>query len=300
MKTRIAFVIALLLSLTACSRSAQKLSVAQETRSMHEGQIQVGDLKQVSLTKADQADTSLDFQDRKLIRNGEIKLEAASPAEVLSKISSMAESLGGFVVTSQTKQRQSSDASSRDIEISLVVRVPAAKFGVAMDQIRALGSRIIAQKSSTDDVTEEFIDLEARLKTQRALEAQFLEIMKQANKVSDALEVHRQIAEVRTEIEKLEGRKRYIENKSSLSTITVGLEPPTAIVVSTSGFGRSIKEAITDGVDVAGSIVLFLVRVVIGLVPVVLFIFLPAALLVRFLVRKVRRPQVVAVTTATE
>ena len=108
---------------------------------------------------------------------------------------------------------------------------------------------MIQEKITGQDVTEEFIDLEARIKTQKALELQFLEIMKQAHKVEDALEVQRQIAEVRTEIEKLEGRKRFLENRASLSTITVSLQSPTAIVVNTSGFGRNMREAVADSVE---------------------------------------------------
>ena len=139
----------------------------------------------------------------------------------------------------------------QETEITLVVRVPETQFGSALDQIGSTGSRVIQEKTTGQDVTEEFIDLEARLKTQKALELQFLEIMKQANKVPDALEVQRQIAEVRTEIEKLEGRKRFLENRASLSTISVSLQSPTAIAVNTSGFGRNIREAVADGVDVA-------------------------------------------------
>ena len=75
-------------------------------------------------------------------------------------------------------------------------------------------------------MTEEYIDLEARLRAQRALEAQFLEIMKTANKVSDALEVQRELANVRSEIERVEGRRRFLENQSSLSTIKVVLQTP--------------------------------------------------------------------------
>ena len=150
----------------------------------------------------------------------------------------------------------------------MVVRIPAPQFGSALDQIRAEGGRVIQEKATGQDVTEEFIDLEARIKTQKALELQFLEIMKQAKRVADALEVQRQIAEVRTEIEKLEGRKRFLENRASLSTITINLQTPSAIVVSTSGFGRNIRDAVADSVSVAAGIVLFLIRFVIVMVPI--------------------------------
>jgi Flp pilus assembly protein TadB len=150
---------------------------------------------------------------------------------------------------------------------------------------------VIQEKITGNDVTEEFIDLEARIKTQKALESQFLEIMKQAHKVEDALEVQRQIAEVRTEIEKLEGRKRFLENRATLSTITVNLQSPTAIAVNTSGFGRNIREAVVDSVDVASAIVLFLIRFVIVMIPIFILIILPVWLLTRYVLSRTRKMQ---------
>jgi len=249
-------------------------------------------MQQVSLKQADQSQSMAEAMDRKIIRDADLTLEVGVPAEVQRKITSIAETLGGFVVTSESKQRQVGDAK-QELEVSLVVRVPSTQFGTALDQIRNAGSRVIQEKVTGNDVTEEFIDLEARIKTQKALESQFLEIMKQAHKVEDALEVQRQIAEVRTEIEKLEGRKRFLGNRASLSTITVNLQSPAAIAVNTSGFGRSIREAVIDSVDVASAIVLFVIRFVIVMVPVFLLIILPGWLLTRALLRRARRVQLV-------
>lgn len=247
-------------------------------------------MQQVSLTKADQVQSMAAAMDRKIIRSADLTLEVGAPAEVQRKIASIAESLGGFVVTSESKLRQIGDAK-QELEVNLVVRIPATQFGTALDQIRSTGSRVIQEKIIGQDVTEDFIDLEARLKTQKALESQFLEIMKQAHKVADALEVQRQIADVRTDIEKLEGRKRFLENRASLSTITVNLQSPTAIAVNASGFGRNIREAVADSVDVASAIVLFLIRFVIVMIPISLLIILPGWLLMRYLLRRARKMQ---------
>ena len=113
-----------------------------------------------------------------------------------------------------------------------------------------MGGRILHEKSSGQDVTEEYIDLEARIRTKKALEAQFLEIMKQARKISDAMEVQTQLAEVRTEIERLEGRRRFLENQSALSTINITLHTPTPVVAAaTRGFVYDLKAAFGDGMD---------------------------------------------------
>jgi len=209
-------------------------------------------------------------------------------------VTSIAEANGGFVVTSEAKQRESAEPERRTLDIKLVVRVPAERFGAALEAIHGLANTLKEENVTGQDVTEEFIDLEARIRTQKALEVQFLEIMKQARKVEDALEVQRQIADVRTDIEKLEGRKRFLENRSSLSTITVNIEAPKMIAVNTTGFGRSLRDAVSEGVDVGSAILLGLVRFVIVMVPVSIFLLLPLGLLFRYFVRRAQRMRLAA------
>lgn len=246
---------------------------------------EVASQSEVSLAQAGQSQTMAEAMDRKILRDANLTLEVSKPEEAQRKITSVAESLGGFVVTSESKQRQTAEGATQELEVNLVIRVPALQFGPALDQIRGTGNRVVQEKITGQDVTEEFIDLEAHLKTQKALELQFLEIMKQAHKVEDALEVQRQIADVRTEIEKLEGRKRFLENRASLSTITVSLQTPTAIAVNTSGFGRDVREAVADSVQLAIGIVLFLIRFVIVMIPVFLLIILPGYFIARYFLR---------------
>ncbi|HJZ82552.1 MAG TPA: DUF4349 domain-containing protein, partial [Pyrinomonadaceae bacterium] len=130
--------------------------------------------------------------------------------------------------------------------------------------------------------------LEARIKNQQALETQFIEIMKRAGKVDEALSVQRELANVRTEIEKLEGRKRFLENQSSLSTINVTLQTPTQIV-SAVGFWYSLKSAFKDGLDVALEIILFLIRAILALTPILVLIILPLGLVAKLILGRVRR-----------
>ena len=238
----------------------------------------------VSLNDADAANTASQAFDRKIIRNAKLTIEVSSPADIQRKIVSIAESHQGFVVTSEATQRTGDDKTKPEITVNLVVRVPAAQFNAAMEEIRGAGQRIIQEKVSGQDVTEEFMDLEARIKNQKALEAQFIEIMKRAGKVDDALSVQRELAEVRTDIEKLEGRRRFLENQASLSTINVTLQPPIQIV-NASGFWYSVRSAFSDGMDVASGVVLFVIRAVIALVPIIVLIVLPLLLIVKLGIR---------------
>lgn len=246
-------------------------------------------IQPVSLTLADSAETVAAAAERKIIKNGELTLEVASPHEAQRSVSTIAEQHGGFVVTSETKQTENRDPERRAVEVKLIVRVPSSKFDSAVTSIEKLATNVIHRGIAGNDVTEEFIDLEARIRTQKALELQFIEIMKQARQISDALEVQRQIAGVRTEIEKLEGRKRFLENRSSLSTITVELKSPVLIAVNTSGFGRNLRESVSESIGIASAITLGLTRFVILMTPIFIMIVLPLGLVASILIRKAKR-----------
>ena len=228
--------------------------------------------------------------DRKIIRNGEFAIETKTPTEDQRKLQAIAESLGGFVVTSEYKS--STGRSDDSTTVNVILRVPSANFQKATDEIVKLGSRVLHQKTTGNDVTAEFVDLEARLRAKKALEAQYFEIMKRASKISDVLEVQEKLTEVRTEIEQHEGRRRYLENQSSLSTINISLQMPTPLVAATqTGFWASIRNSFGDGVDVAVAIVLGIIHFVIVMLPVVVLLLLPAGLIARFLWKRVSWPR---------
>jgi len=288
---KLSLVILSLTTLFACYRASRQ--VGQNASSSGSAGIakQQGDSNTVavSLKQADQSQVFGEAMNRKIIQDADLTMEVDSPVESQRRVTSIAEAHGGFVVTSESKQRQSEDPSQRVIDVSVVIRVPSTQFSATRDEILGLSKNVPEQKTTGQDVTEEYIDLEARIKTQVALEAQFMEIMKQANKVADALEVQRQIAEVRTEIEKLEGRKRFLENRSSLSTITVNLKAPTTVFVNPTGFGLEIKEAAKESVSIARSIILFLIQFVIVMIPILVLVVLPLGLIARFLLRRAKR-----------
>jgi len=225
---------------------------------------------------------------RKVIRNAELTIETDSPGDGKRRIEIIAELHGGFVVTSEITDRGEEEAGGRTI-VTVVVRVPAAQFVAALEEIRKVGKKIRREKITGQDVTEEYVDLEARLKAKRALEVQFLEIMKRAKDVRDALEVQKALADVRGEIEQMEGRRRFLENQVSLSTVTVTLQTPAPFVsTSTSGFWQGVKRAFGEGFDAALEVVLFIIRMILVLIPILLFIALPAI----YLLRRFRRRRV--------
>jgi len=238
---------------------------------------------------------------RKVIQNAEMTIETDKPEEGQQKIGVIAEKHGGFVVISESKHNEAASQNVASTEVHVVVRVPAQQFQATIDEIRSVGGRILHEKSSGQDVTEEYIDLEARIRTKKALEAQFLEIMKQARRISDAMEVQTQLAEVRTEIERLEGRRRFLENQSALSTINITLHTPTPVVAAaTRGFFYDLKAAFGNGVDMGSGIFLGVIQFVMVMIPVMLFIVAPAWLVFKWLRRRMPWPAKAAALSVTD
>lgn len=225
--------------------------------------------------------------ERKIIKNAELRLEAGDPESAQQKIAAIVESKGGYVVES-TQSGSDASAVKRDT-VTMSLRVPSEKFAEALDEIRKTASRIVIETVSGQDVTEEFIDVEARLKAKKALEEQFLQIMKRSNSVEDALSVQREIAEVRAEIEKIEGRKRFLENQASLSTINVSVQTPNAIAGSSKGFFYRLTESIGNGLDVALGFILFFVSFLIAVIPFLLLVVLPIVLVIRYFLKRSAR-----------
>jgi hypothetical protein len=248
--------------------------------------------QQVSLIKAEQVSESDYNIDRKIVLNAELDLEADSPEQAQDKITSIAEMKGGFVVESN-ESMSDIKAASRDI-VTMTVRVPSDKFGEALDEVRKTSSRVVSETVKGEDVTEEFIDVEAQLKTKKALEAQFMEIMKRASGVEQALEVQSELADVRGEIEKIEGRKRFLENKSSLSTIKIRLQTAQVIASSAHSFGERFVESFDAGMNVATNFLLGLMTFVVALLPFALIIGLPTVFLFRYFWKRQVRPKSVS------
>ena len=299
------FVLTLALSLAACSRAGSDNEMAESAQvtaaTAAESQPQPAKSAPwgpTGLFTVYDASTAQDARsqgptvvlpERRIIRNAELTVELDAPAEAQRRLASLAESFGGYVVTAESQQ-QDARGQGAPPTVSVEMRVPAPRFDAAVAEVRALGGRVRQEKISGRDVTEEYIDLEARLRAQRALEAQFLEIMKRAGKVSDALEVQRELANVRAEIERVEGRRRFLENQSSLSTIKVTLQTPAPLVsTQTSGFFAGLRRAFGNGLDTAAQIVLGLVEFAIAAAPVAVLFGIPLFLLWRFLRRRFRR-----------
>ncbi len=226
---------------------------------------------------------------RRVIRTGELWLDADAPDAIGASLANLAGTRGGFVVSSESNRSRDSDGAEV-ITATVVFRVPSEAFDEALAAAKALGKRVTNEKVTGQDVTEEYVDLEARIKAQHAVEEQYLSVLRQATSITDILAVQQKLGEVRTEIERAEGRRRFLENQTSLSTVTVHVARQIeAIETSGPGFGRSLREAWHDAVSVSVAIVNGAIRIVGVLLPVGVLVVAPAVLLTRAWLRRRRR-----------
>jgi hypothetical protein len=233
--------------------------------------------------------SDLERAPRRIIRGADLGIETSDVADAERLAGAIVEEMGGYVASSDRSLR-SNDEEPSEPAVNMVLRVPSNRFTAALARLEKIGSRVLTQRVGSDDVTEEFIDLGARTVAHRALEMQFLEILKQARSVKDALEVNIQLAEVRTTIEKLEGRQRLLENQTSISTIKLGITHGVPLLrAGRFAFADSIERAGADLLNVSAAVVHGGIRLLGFFMPIFTLVVLPASLVLRALLRRRRR-----------
>ena len=163
---------------------------------------------------------------RKLIRTFNLQLEVRNTEEAASKIQALVSRLGGFVA-SANGQRQ-----GEVFYYSLTVRVPVERVGEAMAAIRGLAARINREQQQVEDVTDQYIDLDARMRTLEATEAELRALLAESRqrgrKVTEIMEVYRELVEIRSQIEQIRTQLNSYDKLATLSTINLELVPTEA------------------------------------------------------------------------
>jgi hypothetical protein len=191
--------------------------------------------KEARLVKTPDAPLSQSLQERKLIRNGTIEFEVDDVKKTKADITAICNELNAY------SSNESENNYGDRLVFQLTIRVPAQKFDDLLNRLEGLAEKVENKNITTDDVTEEFIDVEARMHTKKQLEVRYLEILKQARSVEDILSVESQLANVRSEIESMEGRLKFLKNQVAFSTLHLSFyETIGTDFAFFSKFGRSI------------------------------------------------------------
>ncbi|HZX49524.1 MAG TPA: DUF4349 domain-containing protein [Candidatus Paceibacterota bacterium] len=163
---------------------------------------------------------------RKITKNGSLSLLVESAEDAAQRIQNIANDLQGFVSNSRVYEVSAGTKNG-----AVTIRVPSDKFEEAVAAIKELASKVEQEQITSADVTEQFVDLEARLTNLRAEEAQYLEIMNRAGSISDTLQVAQQLSRVRGQVEQLEGQLQFLARQVDMSTIQVSLTADSDVEV---------------------------------------------------------------------
>jgi len=178
---------------------------------------------------------NVEIIERKIIKQGQIKFETSDVNKTKILVVQTVQELNGYISNDNAY-----DYSNR-LEHRLTIRVPAGKFDYLLAKISENVEKLENKNIDILDVTEEFIDIEARIKTKKELQSKYTELLKKASKVDEILNIEREIGNLQTEIESVEGRMKYLKDRILFSTLTV-----TYYQKTTSEFGFSSE--FTDGI----------------------------------------------------
>lgn len=229
-----------------------------------------------------------DTDSRKVIHTASIAIEAEDTRAVYRRVQDMVDEADGFI---QSAHVRDVEAGQDQPSINLVIRIPADELTTTLDTIGALGTRIVSQDQEGRDVTEEYVDIEARIENLSLLETELRALLAEVRQNPEAdpqklLEVFNEISRVRGEIEQLEGRRQVLEDLTELATVEVGITPtPEATPVVAEGWTplAVARQAVQDLVGAAQGIGDFIIRFGIYVLPLLLvFVGIPALIVWRF------------------
>ncbi len=165
---------------------------------------------------------------RKVILNATMSLLVNKADETEQNVRALVQNLGGYVLQSQT----SGDEDRRSVH--LTVKVPAARFDDALNALesKTFAIKVLGRSVSGQDVTDEFVDTESRLRNLKATEARLLDFLNKAKSVEEALQVNQQLTELQGQIEQASGRIKFLSESTAFSTISLDLQPDVPLVLA--------------------------------------------------------------------
>jgi hypothetical protein len=207
-----------------------------------------------------------EFPERKLIKEGYIEFETNNMEDTRKNILEALKKYKGYV--SSDNAYKSPDRNSQTI----TVRVPSTQFDSFLEEATQGVKHFDNKNINVQDVTEEFLDITARVKAKKELEARYLELLKMARSVSDIMEIESELSNLRGQIESIEGRLKYLEKSVAFSTLNISFYKN---IPNSEAFASKFKSGFRNGWE-------NLVWFGIGLVNIWPFVLLIIALVIAF------------------
>lgn len=234
-------------------------------------------------TKAEGRGTEVDLtskasEERLIVRTADLAIVVKDAEQSVVQIKGIVGSLGGYVVDMRLWRDQD------QLRGTVTVRVPAESLDEALDKFKALAVKVERESGGSQDVTEEYSDLGARLRNLVATERELLELLstvrERTGKAEDILAVHRELTQIRGQIEQLKGRMQYLERTAAMSAVTLELIPDVLARPITVGGWRpseTVSRALRALVQTLRFLVDAAIWIVLYMLPVALVLLMPTA-----------------------
>lgn len=251
-----------LILLVGCQSQHDKSSVDLSPQNYLEEEIEppLKNLPPTPIPAKDKVETPNNISPRKIIKNANIRLQVENVDNSTSTITLLTEQYNGFIAGMDLAN------NNREISNKIQVKIPANNFEPFINKLSKEAVFIAHKKINTSDVTEEYIDLQSRLKTKKEVKEKYAKILRSKTKtIEEVMNAEEMIRKLQEEIESAEGRLRYLGNQSALSTIMVDIYEPKEYehepVVYKDNFWVKLWEGFENGWSAVTSVVLFFVNI---------------------------------------
>lgn len=223
-----------------------------------------------------------------VIYQADLHLRVKKFDQTVRNLEGKVEKYGGYIAESTVAREGKEHVSGR-----ITIRIPQKHFQDFLHDAEGEAAEVLQRNISGQDVTEEYVDLESRLKSKRVVEERLLSFMQNATKTEDLLKISADLASVQEEIERIEGKMKFLENQTSFSTVTITLYENKVVVPNLDkdklNTWEKTKKQFMKSTNFLLTALSGLVVFIVGNLPILILITLAAAIVVYFY--KKRRKQ---------
>ena len=240
---------------------------------------------------------------RLVIKNVQMSVVAEDPVKSMKEFGTLADKLGGFVVESAQYKQKLADGKEVP-QGTMTIRVPADKLEEVLEKIKGSVDEVRSENISGQDVTQEYTDLQSRLRNLEAAEKELQRIMEQAFNTEDVMNVYNQLVQIREQIEVVKGQIQYYENSAALSAIRIELIAKASVQPVTVGGWQPVgvaRDAVQALIEAMKGLVNVTIWLTIFFLPLLIIVVIPFAI-IYLIVRRIwkRRKQSKALQAVSE
>lgn len=224
------------------------------------------DAVDMEVEETDQTESNVETSERMVVQNGHLEVVVEEFDDMMYEIENKVMDLDGYVVETSVQGSEEGERSG-----SLLVRIPEDDFQSFLDEVVSVSVELVHRSTYGNDVTEEYIDLESRLRSQEVVEERLLTFLEAAENTEDLLTISEDLANVQQEIETIEGRMNYLENQVDFATVNLYIYEQSSTALqdqSSLNTWQNATNLFTGTINALLSVVSFIVVTVVGLSPV--------------------------------